>query len=222
MDRFIRCAAPLAALALAAGAAQATVIDSASFFSSISHTLIDFESDENGAPLSLLEGQSVVMPLSAYAPQGVSFLSAVRWVNDASPAFDAAQLIGGSADHAIPSSFVNTFSFAFTGSVRAFGFWVINNQEADAAGPIFRAYDAQNQLIEQVQFNGSTVDDTITDGVTVAGYGFMGIFADRDIARVEVVKVAATFDDLRFSAVPSPGAAALLGLAGIVGTRRRR
>lgn len=223
MDRFTRLSA-LAALAgsLLAGHASATLIDSSAYFTPLPHTLIDFELDANGDPLGLIDGESLEMPLTAYSTQGVTFLNQVRWVNDGSPAFDAAQLIGGSWDHSIPSAFVNSFAFTFDVPVRAFGFWVVNNQNVDPDGPLFRAYDDQNQLIEQVQFNGAVVDSTITDGVTVAGYGFMGIEADRNIARVEVQKRAAIFDDLRFTAVPAPGAATLAGLAGLVLGRRRR
>ncbi|MCE7975416.1 MAG: hypothetical protein DYG92_14005 [Leptolyngbya sp. PLA1] len=223
MDRLSRSCA-LAALAgsLLAGHAGAAIIDSSSYFTSLPHTLIDFELDANGDPLGLIDGESLEMPLTAYSTQGVTFTQQARWVNDGSPAFDAAQLIGGSWDHSIPSAFVNSFAFTFDVPVRAFGFWVVNNQNLDPDGPVFRAYDAQNQLIEQVQFTGTVVDSTITDGVTVAGYGFMGIEADRDIARVEVQKRAAIFDDLRFSAVPAPGTAALGGLAGLLLSRRRR
>jgi hypothetical protein len=227
MDRLNNRAAWTAAALLALSTAlpvSATVIDSVAYFQSLPHTLIDFESDGQGNPLSLADGQSLVMPLSAYSPQGVTFLNQVRWVNDGSPAFDTAQDIGGSLDHAIPSAFVNSFAFTFSVPVRAFGFWVVNNQGADPAGPIFRAYDAQDNLIDSVQFNGTLIDGTVNDGTTVAGYGIMGLAADRDIARVEVQKVAAIFDDLRFTPVPAPGPIALAGLGTIllVGRRGKR
>jgi hypothetical protein len=226
MDRYLckGCSALVAAgvLGFGASASHAAIIDSASFFQSIPHTLIDFETDGLGNPLSLIDGQSAVMPAAEYAAAGVTFVSAVRWVNDASPAFDAAQAIGGSPDHAIPSAFVGNFAFTFSVPVRAFGMWVINNDGADPAGPSFLAYDANNVLIESVQFQGALIDGNVNDGNTVATYGYMGIHADRDIARVEVRKVAATFDDLRFSAVPAPGVAGLAGIAGLLGLRRRR
>jgi hypothetical protein len=223
MDRQnLRCGMAAAGVLIACSQASASIIDSASYFQSIPHTLINFELDEQGQPLDLIDGESRVMPLSAYAPQGVTFLQPVRWVNDASPAFDAAQVIGGSPDHGIPSAFSGNFSFTFSVPVRAFGMWVVNNQGLDPVGPVFRAYDAQNVLIESVRFEGALIDGNVNDGSTNATYGFMGLFADRDIARVEVEKVAVLLDDLRFSPIPAPGAVGVLAAGALLALRRRR
>lgn len=220
MDRSRCVLAGLAATALAGGA-QASVIDSASFFTSIPHTLIDFETDHNGDPLDLIDGQSQVMPTTAYQSMGLIFVTPIRWVNDGSAAFDAAQGVGGSPDHAIPSSFHNVFEMSFTVPVRAMGMWVVNNADASTL-PTFVAYDSANQVIDTAVFSGPLVDGTVTVGGTTAQYGFMGILADRDIARVEITKQFAILDDLRFSAVPAPGGVGLACGALAMGLRRRR
>lgn len=211
-----------AILALAAGA-QAGIITDPAIFGSEPQTLITFENDGAGAPVSLLQGQSLVMPVDAYAAQGVVFLNQVRWVNDGSAAFDAAQLLAGSAPNAIPSSFVNVFEFNFTVPVKSFGFFVINNRAA-ATAPVLTAYDSGGNVLETVTFGATFLDGSLTVAQTTADYGFMGLFTSTNIAKVRVEKAAAILDDLRFSPsmVPAPGAAAALGLAGLLGLRRRR
>ncbi|GJQ29267.1 MAG: hypothetical protein HBSAPP03_11510 [Phycisphaerae bacterium] len=208
---------------LAACSAQAGIITDTAYFTPFPHTKINFETDGAGSTIGLIQGQTQVMPLNAYSNLGVDFLTPVRWVNDGNAAFDAAQILGGSPANAIPSSFVSSFSFAFTVPVRAMGMFVVNNRLQDAAGPTFSLYDTQNVLITTVQFGGVFVDDTITIPNTTADYGFMGFEADRDIARVEVTKVHAIFDDLYFTAVPAPGVLALAGVGlGLVSRRARR
>ncbi|MDX2132332.1 MAG: hypothetical protein SFY69_09795 [Planctomycetota bacterium] len=205
------------------GTASASVIDSAAYFTSVPHTRITWEADGAGSPVALMQGASQVMPTNAYSTLGLMFETQVRWINDGTGAFDAAQATGGgSPANAIPSSLVNTFAFTFTVPVRSFGFWLANNRGADPAGPTIQAFDAQGQLIESVQFGGSLVDGSITVGQTTADYGFMGIESQADIARVVVTKQAAIFDDLYFSVVPAPASAGVLALGLLAAGRRRR
>jgi len=192
--------------------AQGAVIDSASFFGGIPHTFFSFELDGLGVPVTLLNGQSRAMPGGEYSTMGLVFNPPVRWVNDATPAFDAAQTIGASPTNAIPSSLVNTFDITFTLPVVSVGVFVVNNRLADPAGPWFEAFDAQGILLESVQLSGSLIDGTVTTPNVTADYGFMGIFATRPIARITVHKQAAILDDLYISPVPSPGGAAFLGV----------
>ncbi len=208
---------------LAANVASATVIDSAAYFTSIPHTHITWELDGAGAPVALMQGQSLVMPANEYATLGLLFENQVRWVNDGTGAFDAAQTLGGaSMNNAIPSAFVNTFAFTFSVPVRSFGFWIANNRVADPAGPTIQAFDAGGNLLGTVQFAGALIDGSVTVGGVTADYGFMGLETTTDVARVVVTKQAAILDDLRYSAVPAPGTTALLGLMGLAALRRRR
>jgi hypothetical protein len=218
----------LAAAALASaltGLARADVITDPSFFNPYPTTVINFETTGAGAPVTLIDGQTLAMPTTAYAPQGVTFTgvgSSVYWVNDGNAAFDAAQLVGGSPNNSIPSSLTNQFTMTFSVPVRAFGFFVANNRTADPAGPLFVARDINGTIIGSAQFGAQFIDGTFTAPNTVADYGFMGILTATNIASVTVTKQAAILDDLRFCQVPAPGALALSAAGGLVLLRRKR
>jgi MYXO-CTERM domain-containing protein len=207
------------------GSAGAALITDAGFFSGIPTTVINFETDGAGNPITLIQGQRQVMPSDAYSPQGVTFVGTsgpVQWVNDGNSAFDAAQAIGGSPMISIPSSLCNQFTMSFSVPVRAFGFFVVNNRTADPIGPSFVARDSQGNILDTANWDAKFVDGTITTPTTTADYGFVGITTSELIASVTVTKQAAIMDDLRFSPVPGPGALALSAVAGLVGLRRRR
>lgn len=210
----------VAALTLA-GTASAGIIDDASFFNPIATTKIDFETDGSGALVDLLEGQSKAMPLTEYAAKGLTFQNQVNWVYDGTSVFQAALTVGGSMNNGIPSFTVPSFTFNFTTPVKAFGFFVVNNRATDADGPEIVARNAQGNVIGTVTLAGH-VDGTFSDGQTIADYGFIGLFANEEIASVTVTKNMAVLDDLRFSPVPAPGAAVLAGAGGLLLLRRRR
>src|SRR3954467_8425174 len=109
-------AAAIAAAALAgASQARAAAITEASFFDTLPNTLINFETDGAGNPITLIQGQRLAMPAGAYQPQGVTFTGTnMSWVNDGNSAFDAAQTIGGSPVNSIPSSLCNQFTMTFS------------------------------------------------------------------------------------------------------------
>lgn len=206
-----------------AGVAQAGVISDVSFFGSIPTTLINFETNGAGTPITLMQAQTQGMPLNAYSNLGVTFTTAINWVNDGTVAFDAAQTINGAGGNSIPSASMDTFSFNFNMPVRAFAFFVASNQGEDTVGPTFVVRDTGGNIIETVSLHSGFVDGTITAGNTVAAYGYMGVFSNVDIGSVTVTKQSAILDDLRISSVPTPGAAAGLGLAMLgAGLRRRR
>lgn len=226
MERFARDATRLrygvvaaAGLALGAAPAWAAIITDPSFFGPIAGqtTTITFETNGAGAAMSLIQGQSQAMPAGEYSSQGVMFNS-VRWVNDGNASFDAAQALLGLGEVAIPSSQFSVFDIEFTGVVRAVAMWVINNTQVSEGAPTITAFNAQGQAIESAVFGGVFVDGS----VGVAQYGYMGLFTNEPIARVRVTKDAAIIDNVTFSAIPGPGAAALLGLAGAWASRRRR
>jgi len=172
------------------------VIDSADYFTSLTHTLLTFETDGAGEPVVLYQGQSAPMPGDEYRDQGIVFTPAVEWVNDAGDTFDDAQAIGGSPEIGIPLGDSDDFFASFTTPTLSFGCWVINIHSF--AVPVFTAYDAGGRVIEQVTFEGNLVDGSIWG----AEYGFMGIASPIPIARVRIQKQAAMFDDFRFTRFP--------------------
>lgn len=194
----------------------ADAIDDASFFDSIRHTLITFETDGEGLPVIVPSGSVIPMPSDEYSAFGILLGPSVGWANDAAPTFDAAQAIGGSLPNAI-TGFVDVFDLVFTVPVHAFGFWVVNNDSVSTL-PMFLAFDANDNAIEAVVFEGGLVDGTIG----VAEYGFMGISSAVEIGRVRISKEATIFDNLMFSAVPAPGALGLLTVACFATWRRSR
>lgn len=205
------------------GVAGAAVITDSNFFDPYPTTLIDFETDGSGNQIILIPGETRVMPSEEYITKGVAFNSPY-WVFDGNAAFQAALLVGGSPEIAIPSSLVNEFEMTFTGTgpVLAFGYWVVNNRRVDAAGPQFVAFNSENEVIGTAQFGPAFIDGTITSPSTTADYGFMGILTEEPIARVVITKQAAILDDLHFSPVPAPGTIALAGLGGLMIFRRHR
>lgn len=194
------------------------------FFEGFESTLIDFETRGNGTPLALIEGQTLTMPTAEYASFGVTFSPAVQWVNDGTPAFNAAQNLGGTAHHAIPSTSVNTFTMTFAGGVRSVGMWVANNYVTDPDGPLFTARDSDGVVIKQFTFGSQTSGSEFVHGrVLTADYGFFGLFSTVPIATVTITKSAAILDNLVFSEqIPAPGAVGALAVAGLYASRRRR
>jgi hypothetical protein len=201
-----------------ASAASAAPVDSREFFNPFSPTLTTWETRGNGTPLSLLEGETMILPAGEYAASGFTFSQSIAWVNDGSATFNAAQGLVGTPEIAIPSAAFNSFDILFASPTDAFGFVVINNSGATTL-PSFTAFNALNQPIETVTWGAAFIDGTIGN----AQYGFMGISSPADkIARVSITKQQAIFDDFLFATIPGPGAAMTLGLASIAAGRRKR
>ena len=213
-----RAAAVCTLLAAGASVAWAGTISDASFFSSISHTLITFETYGDGTTqVVVAPGGRATLYYDEYTDWGVEFDRDLSYVNDDGPDFDAAQAIGGSPEIGMPYATEDSFSLIFTTPVRAFGYWVINNNTVTTI-PTFVAKNSTGGTIETVTFEGAMIDGTIG----VADYGFMGIWASEDIASVDITKDAAMFDNLMFSNVPEPAAASMLALGGALLFARRR
>lgn len=225
-----RCAAALALGALvspvlAGEIASNGVITDKSFFNGLPTTLIDFETRGNGSALSLLEGQTMSLPTSEYSAQGALFSSGVNWVNDGTPAFNAAQNLAGMGPNAVPSTSVNTFTITFTGTVRSFAVWIANNFMVDANGPTIVARDGANQIIRTESFGNQTGGSIFVDGrVSVADYGVIGVWSQTPIASVTITKNTAIVDNLCFSSeIPAPGVVVLPAIgAAVFAVRRRR
>jgi hypothetical protein len=189
-------------------ATRADVLGDASYFNAIPHTLVTFEVDGSGNPVILFNGSSQSMPVNEYAGLGFTFNVPVSWVNDGGVSFDAAQAIGGSPENAIPGGSNDFFRILFTNPVKAFGFWVVNNNTASPT-PQFTALDELNQPIEQAVFQGALIDGSIG----AADYGFMGISSTTPIHAVEILKQATIFDNFRFAVVPEPASSVIFLVA---------
>lgn len=111
--------------------------------------------------------------------------------------------------------------FTFGGSVRAFGFDISGFQPSGGADGFNLSLFSGNVLVYDL-FVPADVDFTAT---------FFGFTTDTsfDTARVNLPVIGSAgaadyvaFDDVTWSAVPTPGAASLLALAGLTAARRRR
>ena len=180
--------------------ANADFIFDASYFDSIPHTLIAFETDGEGNPVNLNQAQSLLMPGDEYAAQGVTFDPPIKWVNNGSLAYDEAQAIGGSLPIGINSPNSADFEIVFFPPVTAFGFWVVQQKNIPLAPVTYTAHDASGNVIDSAVFTKSAgfIDGCIDNCVA---YGFMGIFSNMAIARVLVTGEGAVQDNLMFSPV---------------------
>ena len=212
-------------LAAATAGVHAGVISDATFFPSDPNTVvIKFEKYADGSPVVLGEGLTTTMYYDEYRdPSGVwfeykpyGFLADMSYRNDAGVDTEAAQSIGGSLQIGFPAPAEKVFAMIFDVPVRAFGFWVVDNNTM-APVPSFTAKNSSGAVLETVTFEGALVDGH----VGVADYGFMGIWAAENIARVEISQDGSLFDNLTFSGVPEPASMLLLAAGALVVLRRR-
>ncbi len=159
------------------------------------------------------------MPSDEYAHYGFTFEPGISWMNDGSPAFDEAQVIGGSPEIGI-STGVDDFIINMSFPTRAFGFWVINNPDA-----LFEPYSyltlqayGDDGLIEEVAFEGDVIDGVIAGNVE---YGFLGIASEKFITSIHVTKGATMLDNFMYSPIPEPATVLILGLGCLTLLRKR-
>lgn len=209
-----------AVLTICGRPASATIITDPNFFSGITHIVITFETDGFGNILNLEWGQSKPMPADEYALYGFTFEPDISWVNDGGYEFDEAQVIGGTPEIAIPAGDEDDFIINFSSPVRAFGFWVINNNDTSNEPYPYLSLEAYGEdgLIEEAIFEGEAVDGVIGDRTE---YGFLGIDSEEFITSVHVTKGAAMLDNFTFSPIPEPATIILLGL-GLLAILRKR
>jgi len=218
------------ALSFSSRPASAIIITDSDFFSGTTHMVITFETDGMGNKLKIAEGQSKSMPADEYAHYGFTFEPDISWVNDIAPAFDEAQVIGGSPEIGIPTGEEDDFTINMSFPTRAFGFWVINYpDQSDEPYPYLtlEAY-GDDGLIEEVTFEGDAIDGIIYDQGGIFGgspnpveYGFLGIASDQFITSIHVTKGATMLDNFTYSPIPEPATFLILGLGCLVLLRKR-
>jgi len=213
------------ALSFSSRPASAMIILDSDFFSGTTHMLITFETDGLGNKLDIAEGQTQSMPFDEYAHYGFTFEPDISWVNDASPAFDEAQVIGGSLEIGISTGDEDDFTINMSFPTRAFGFWVINNPgPEDEPNPYLtlQAYGA-NGLIEEAIFEGEAIDGIIYGqaAISSAEYGFLGIASDQFITSIHVTKGATLLDNFTYSPIPEPATFLILGFGCLTLLRKR-
>lgn len=217
-------AAACTAIAPAASAHAAFIIDDRSFFEGIDHTLIDFETEADGTPIALEFNGIVLLTGTEYSSLGVRFAtdSPIAIVKSGSPSDRDALRIGGSLDNAFAFGTLtrNTpFEILFDTPVHAAGFFALTVVTLTA--PEFEAFGVSGQSLGTFGLFGDLIDGQ----VDFVRYGYIGIASDEAIARIALSngEIGWGIDDLRFSAVPAPGGViVLVGGVGLLGVRRRR
>jgi hypothetical protein len=208
------------ALSFSSRPALALVITDSDFFAGTTHMVITFETDGLGNKLKIAEGQTQSMPADEYAHYGFTFEPDISWVNDDSPAFDEAQVIGGSLKIGILAGDEDDFIINMSFPTRAFGFWVINDPTAENEPFPYLTLQAYgvDGLIEEVTFDGEAIDGIIGSS---AEYGFLGIASEKFITSIHVTKGATMLDNFTYSPIPEPATFLILGLGCIVLLRKR-
>jgi len=219
-----RCAATLTALVVCAPArAGGFIISDPAFFDAIPHTLIDFETRQDGTPLEIPEGDALSMANDAYNTLGVLIFGRPAWVNFTSDDIEAIQ-----EQHASPKNSLALFAVSpgdfvgldFVPNIRSWGLFITLDVSVERPRPRFEILDPLGEFVTDISFEGDLVQGRVGD----IEYGFVGYTSDEPFGTILFENYTRpAFDDLRFSAIPAPGggaAFALLGLGAL--TRRRR
>ena len=221
--RAIASAVVVVCLCVSQASAAGFVIEDRAFFASISHLLIDFESEADGTAIDLDFDEFVLLDGDEYFSLGVSFRFGgfMGVFKSGSPSTRDALRIGGSLDNILSFGTIDPtspFEILFDTPVRAAGFFALTSD--DLPGPEFEAFNASGGSLGHFALDGA-LQDGIIDGVA---FGYIGIATEEPIARIALANGAIGWgiDDLRFSEVPAPGGVALLALGSLALGRRRR
>jgi len=213
--------------ALAAGghaAGQTQFFTDPGFLDDTPHTLIDFETDKDGNPIVLDDGEAGGLLGSFFNKQGILFASEIIIGNPTGDA-DAALIAGGSPENRMGfedndgSSGIAPIDSA-DNPFHTFGIFIMEHvPSASSLAMELRTFEGG--LIDSVAIDESILVDQIGD----IRFGFIGFETTEPVAfvgfRTETF-FSYGFDDLRFAVVPSPGAAPLLVGACAFGVVRRR
>ncbi|MFG0275577.1 MAG: hypothetical protein ACF8QF_11010 [Phycisphaerales bacterium] len=221
----------ISTLVVAPGAhahALGRILSDASLFERIPHTLIDFESVRNGEPAPLDEGQSRSINAGEYSATGLYIFWEPQLGNSLHPDVDSVQAQAASPNnvlfitHSANTGAASGFGWNVNRPVRAWGVFVMIDATRDLPRPVFNVYQddgVDSVLLDSFTFEGDLVDGRIGD----IEYGYVGYTSDIPFAAVTIDNFTVPFfDDLRFSAIPTPGAGAAFALLGLGALARRR
>jgi len=208
-------------LTCAPAIAGGRVLDDASFFDRVPHTLIDFETRQDGTPLEIPEGEVLSMANDAYNTLGVLIFGAPAWINFTSDDLEAIQ-----EQHASPKNSLALFAVSPGDAVgmnlrpdtRSWGIFITLDVSVERPRPTFH-FGRSGEVFQTVVFEGDLVQGRLGD----IEYGFLGWTDDTPFSAVLFENYTRpAFDDLRFSAIPAPGAGAAFALLGLGALTRRR
>ena len=218
----LRACAALTATLCDAPCALAEARPDIDLFNSIPHTLIDFETRGDGTPVGLPQGQTDTFDHDEYISFGVRFGGfRPRWANPSAPEVDAAQTIGGSGEIflSLNASLASPPVMVFPDRIRSVGFFFVLDNTIIRPTPMTVLVSLSGEIVEQVLIDESFVTGTIG----FIDYGWVTITRPEDFSAITFLhNEGVIFDDLRFSNIPSPGAAPVLILAVVPVALRRR
>ena len=214
-----RWCAVVAGMAMTAGA-HADPIDDRSFFDSIPHTFLDFETKADGSPVNVADGAAEIMDFNEYEPLGVRWngLGTAFWGNDSDPDSEAALAAGGSPNHVV--GWANGVpGMVFGEPIRSLGFALFVNT-AFVTEPIeIRASLFDGTIVESVFFDPMAPDGQVGD----ISFGFVGLTSESPFQSILIFQDDFfSIDDLHFSSVPAPGGVALFSVGVSTLSRRKR
>jgi hypothetical protein len=223
----------------------AFVIDDRAYFAGIEHTMLDFETNGDGAPVVLPDLGSQYFRKDEYAGAGVRFEDGVAWSRFRAPSFGSQLFPNGGVGDALDAvgswptaigSAESTWGIDFTTEVHAVGIGVVQSGFPGIPDPILTttltAFGADGSELGVVRLWDRFIDGGFGDAYLGGAFGeeyrqysfgFLGLVSETPIARVEFSWAAfSIFDDLHFSAIPAPGAGVTLGVVGLLGVGRWR
>jgi hypothetical protein len=113
-----------------------------------------------------------------------------------------------------------SFDINFTTPVVSFGFLTIVDRSGLNEAPAFEAFDADGNSLGTGTFGAGS--DMVDGSFGSVDYGFVGISSDEPIARVSVDVEQTILDEFIFATIPTPGTAAIAGVAVACLGRRSR
>ena len=185
----------LICLTLHAANLNAAPITDFAYFDDIEHTEITFELDGAGNTIPVIS--NVTLAATEYAAQGVTILPNTRLARDSNSCFRFLQNINGSTPYGLIAS--DTDALEFDPPISAFAVSFVDILARNAS---FTALDGDGNIIETAVFAGPFIDG---DGCSFLEFGVIGISSTTPIARVEIIAISGSIDNLRYAGGDADG-----------------